>query len=508
EIKALDFRERAPGAAFRELYLDEDGKPRSRRVSLDGHLAAGVPGTVAGLAELHQKYGQLPWAQVVAPAIRLAQDGFIVSQRLSDRSRGRLPVMRDNPAARAIFTRDGEPLPVGDRLVQRDLAATLRTIAIDPDQFYRGWIARQIAADMVAYGGLITRQDLENYRVKWRSPVCGNFQAYQVCSMPPPSSGGVHLLQMLTLLEQFPTVLNGVRPGETTPQAMANYLHLLAEVMKIAYADRAEYLGDPDFVEVPVKALMSAGYLRERSRGISLQRAQSAEAVKPASADTIRLYTERPDFPETSHLSVIDADGRAVSLTFPVNGPFGAGVVSAGTGIVLNNEMDDFAIAPGVPNLFGVVGGDANAIAPGKTPLSSMSPTIVTHAEDPTQLEMVLGTPGGSRIITMVLQVFLNATVRGMTLDQAVAAPRLHHQWRPDMVFYDVPGQSRYESVRQQVPAIAPAILATLEERGQILRAVPPWGNANILRRSLEGQVTGAVDPRGEGAVRFAPPAP
>lgn len=508
EIRALDFRERAPGSAHRDLYLDENGKPRSRRASLDGHRAAGVPGTVAGLAELHKKYGKLPWEQVVAPAIRLAKDGFTISQRLSDRSQRRLPILSQNPPARAIFTRDGKPLAVGDRLVQRDLAFTLRTIAIDPQQFYRGWIAQQIEADMVAYGGLISRRDLENYRVKWRSPLCGTFRASRVCSMPPPSSGGVHLVQMLKMLSQFPGVLAGSRFNQSTQKSIANYYHLLAEVMKIAYADRAEYLGDPDFVKVPVEALISDGYTAARSQEITLEKARSASDVKPASADAIRRYTERPDFPETSHLSVIDGDGRAVSLTFTVNGPFGAGVVSTGTGILLNNEMDDFAIAPGVPNLFGVVGGEANAIAPGKTPLSSMSPTIVTNAQHPEQLELVLGTPGGSRIITMVLQVFLNATVREMSLKDAVSASRLHHQWQPDMVFYDVPEKSRCEEVRRKVPAIAPEIVVNLEQRGHKLRAVPPWGNANILRRSPNGMVTGTIDPRGEGVVRFSQPIP
>ncbi len=508
EIQALDFRERAPGEADRDLYLDEAGQPRSRRVSLDGHLAAGVPGTVAGLAELHRKYGQLPWARVVAPAITLAQEGFTVSQRLADRSKGRLEILSSNPAAREIFTRDGEPLTVGDTLIQRDLANVLQTIAVDPKQFYTGWIAERIEADMSTNGGLITRQDLANYSVKWRSPLCGTFRTYRVCSMPPPSSGGVHLVQMLNMLNLFPEVLGAVQQNPT-PRTLGHYHHLLAEVMKIAYADRAEYLGDPDFVEVPVPALTSRGYGIARAREIDLERARSASDVKPASADAIRQYTQRPDFPETSHLSVIDGDGRAVSLTFTVNGPFGAGVVASGTGVLLNNEMDDFAIAPGVPNLFGVVGGDANAIAPGKTPLSSMSPTIVTNAQDPRQLEMVLGTPGGSRIITMVLQVFLNATVRGMSLDDAVAAPRLHHQWQPDTVFYDDPAQSRYESVRQRVPAIAPEILASLQQRGHDLRGFFPVGNANILRRLPDGLVEGVIDPRGEGTVRlFREPLP
>ncbi|MGD1938241.1 MAG: gamma-glutamyltransferase [Cyanophyceae cyanobacterium] len=508
EIEALDFRERAPGSAYRELYLDEDGKPKSRRISLDGHLAAGVPGTVAGLAELHRKYGKLPWSRVVAPSIELAEQGFTITQRLADRSKGRLAVLSNNPAARAIFTQDGEPLAVGDTLVQRDLANVLQTIAVDPQQFYTGWIAELIEADMVVYGGLVTREDLANYSVKWRSPLCGEFQAYRVCSMPPPSSGGVHLVQMLNMLNLFPEVLESVQRNPST-KALGDYTHLLAEVMKIAYADRAEYLGDPDFVDVPVKALISDGYGIARAGEIDLDSARPASEVNPASAEAIHQYTQRPDFPETSHLSVIDSDGRAVSLTFTVNGPFGAGVVATGTGILLNNEMDDFAIAPGVPNLFGVVGGDANAIAPGKTPLSSMSPTIVTSAENPQQLEMVLGTPGGSRIITMVLQVFLNATVRGMSLDDAVGAPRLHHQWQPDMVFYDDPAQSRYEPVRQRVPAIAPEILASLQQRGHELRGFFPVGNANILRRLSNGSVEGAIDPRGEGTVQlFREPLP
>lgn len=476
EMKALDFRERAPLAATREMYLDAAGNPISR-ASLDGHRAAGVPGTVAGLAAVHRQYGTLPWRQVVAPAIRLASEGFLVSRRFVEAVARRQEVLLGNPAAREAFTRGGEAYRVGDRLIQPDLAETLEQIAGEPQSFYTGEIAGAIADDMAANGGLITREDLAAYAPIWRDPICGDFRRWNVCSMPPPSSGGVHVLQILNLMGD--TDLAGLSWHH--PDA----LHLLIESMKIAYADRAEYLGDPDFVEVPVRELVSGEYAQQRRGEITMDRARAASEVKPMDAETRERLRESPD---TSHLTVVDGDRNAVSLTFTVNGGFGAGVVAAGTGILLNNEMDDFAIAPGVPNLFGLVGGDANAIAPRKTPLSSMTPTIVTENGE---LRLALGSPGGSTIITTVLQILLNVLVYDMDVEAAVAAPRIHQQWLPETVAVESWG-------------LDALTVEELRRRGHELRIGGTWGNASAIEVMPDGTLEGAADPRGEGeAVGF-----
>ncbi|MGA7937045.1 MAG: gamma-glutamyltransferase, partial [Kovacikia sp.] len=489
EMKALDFRERAPLTATRTMFLDRQGKVRPR-ASVDGYLAAGTPGTMAGLYAVHRQYGKLAWKQVVAPAIRLARDGFPVSWRLSEAIANR-QVLQKNPAGRQIFTHGGVPLQPGELLVQKDLAQTLETLAQSPQNFYTGKIAAAIANDMAANGGLITLKDLQSYRAIWRDPVCGNFQAARICSMPPPSSGGVHLLQILNII------------GATDLKAMGWHnptaLHLMVEAMKIAYADRAEYLGDPDFVKVPVRALMSPIYARQRRQEINLQKATPSLQVKPGDAKMLQSLMGR-GFPvppanlaaiaharessDTSHLSVVDKTGNAVSLTFTVNLGFGAGVVVPGTGILLNNEMDDFAIAPNVPNAFGLVGREANAIAPGKTPLSSMTPTIVTENG---QLRLVTGSPGGSTIITTVLQVVLNVLVYEMDARQAIAAPRLHHQWLPDRL-------------RVERWGLDPLTLQDLRRRGQLIEEQDSWGNADAIVRTPDGWLEGAADPRGEGA--------
>lgn len=472
EIKALDFRERAPLAATPKMYLDAQGKVRPK-ASTDGYLAVGVPGTVAGLYDVQHRYGKLPWKTVVAPAIQLAAKGFPVSWRLAD-AIAQQKTLQQNPAARKIFTRNGMPLQPGDQLVQADLAKTLTSIANEPQSFYTGKLAEAIARDMSANQGLITLADLKRYHPIWRDPVCGNFRAARICSMPPPSSGGVHLLEILNIL------------GDTDFKAMGwhspDALHLMIEAMRIAYADRAVYLGDPDFVKVPVAALISPAYAKLRRQEIDPQKARSASQVQAADPETLkRLGKESND---TSHLSVVDNAGNAVSLTFTINLGFGAGVVVPGTGIILNNEMDDFAIAPGVPNAFGLVGGDANAIAPGKTPLSSMTPTIVTEKG---QLRLVAGSPGGSTIITTVLQVVLNVLVYDMNARQAVAAPRLHQQWLPDKLVVERQGFDRLT-------------LDDLSRRGNQIEERSSWGNADAIVRSPDGTLEGAADPRGEGA--------
>ncbi|WP_315791116.1 gamma-glutamyltransferase [Fischerella sp. JS2] len=512
EIKALDFRERAPLKAKRNMYLDAQGKVRPK-LSINGYLAVATPGTVAGLYEVHQRYGKLPWAEVVQPAIALAKDGFILSPQVTWRSipeyENRKQVILTNPAARAIFTRNGELYQPGEKLVQRDLAKTLTEISQNPRSFYTGNIARAIAADMAKNGGLVTLEDLKSYQPIWRIPVCGNFRQARVCSMPPPSSGGVHLLEMLNII------------GSTDLKSLGwhhpDVIHLMVEAMKIAYADRSQLLGDPDFVKVPVQQLLSPAYTQRRQAEITLNRARPATEVKPANIKLRRNLTSQPlvcrhkqklipasnslmitqntqetfykpryESTETSHLNVVDAQRNAVSLTFTVNLGFGAGVVADGTGIVLNNEMDDFAAAPGVPNAFGLRGNEANAIAPCKTPLSSMTPTIVTENG---RLRLAVGAPGGGTIITQVLQVILNVLEYNMDVGAAVSVPRIHHQWLPD-------------ELRVEPFGLDALTVAELQRRGHKIKQTQPWGNINAIAVTSDGALEGAADPRGEGSAR------
>lgn len=509
EMRALDFRERAPLKATRNMYLDAQGKVRPK-ASVDGYLSVAVPGTVAGLYQVHHQYGKLPWTTVVAPAIRYAQDGFVVSDRFVEATQRRKEALLQHPAARQIFTRNGALYQPGERLIQRDLAQTLRAIARNPNNFYTGGIARAIASDMAKNGGLITLEDLKSYKPIWRTPICGNFRKARVCSMPPPSSGGVHLLQILNIIGGID--LKSL--GWHNPDA----LHLMAEAMKIAYADRSEYLGDPDFVKVPVQQLISPAYAAKRRQEITVNRAKPSTEVQPVDKETLQRFGEpvpalrsqtepflptlaslrginpnskiqNPksyESPDTTHLTVVDAQRNAVSLTFTVNYGFGSGVVTPGTGILLNDEMDDFAAAPGVPNAYGLVGGDANAIAPRKTPLSSMTPTIVTENG---RLRMAVGSPGGSTIITTVLQVLLNVLEYGMDAGAAVSAPRIHHQWLPDRL-------------RVEPWGLDTLTLEELRRRGHQIEEQSPWGNANAIVVTPDGILEGSADPRGEGSPR------
>jgi len=473
ETKALDFRERAPLNATKTMYLDNQGKVRPN-ASTNGYLAVATPGTIAGLYEVHRKYGRLPWKTVIAPAIQLAENGFPVSWRFVSATAMRLPTLLKNPDAQKIFTHNGKIYRTGEQLVQPELAATLRSVSQNPQDFYTGTIATAIAIDMATNHGLITQKDLQQYRPTWRDPVCGDFRKARVCSMPPPSSGGVHLLQILNIIGD--TDLKTL--GWHSPDA----LHLLVESMRIAYADRATYLGDPDFVKVPVKALISPIYAQKRRQEINPQKATPSSQVKAVDPAVLQRLTK--ESVETSHLTVVDRDRNAVSLTFTVNLGFGAGVVAKGTGIVLNNEMDDFAIAPNTPNTFGLVGGTANAIAPNKIPLSSMTPTIVTENG---RLRLALGSPGGSTIITTVLQIVLNVLVYDMDVRKAVAAPRVHHQWLPDRLNVELWG-------------LDTLTIAELKRRGHQIEERPSWGNANAIVVMPDGSLEGAADPRGEGA--------
>lgn len=474
EIKALDFREKAPLLATRDMYLDAQGKVRPQ-ASINGHLSVAVPGTVAGLYQVHRQYGRLPWATVVTPAIQLAAQGFMVSDRFVEATTARQQAILNNPAARQIFSHNGKLYASGERLVQQDLARTLQAIAQDPQSFYTGETAQAIARDMAQNGGLITLKDLQGYKPTWRTPVCGSFRQAKICSMPPPSSGGVHLLEILNIIGDANLKALGWHSPDT--------LHLLAEAMKIAYADRALYLGDPAFVKVPVKALTSRAYAQERRHEILQDRARPASQVKPATPEMLERASKINESPDTSHLTVVDTQRNAVSLTFTINYGFGSGVVAAGTGVLLNDEMDDFAAAPDAPNVYGLVGRAANAIAPGKIPLSSMTPIIVTKNGN---LYLAAGSPGGSTIITTVLQIVLNVLVYGMDAGAAVSAPRLHHQWLPDRL--------RVEKWGFDV-----ATLDNLRQRGHLIEEQSAWGNANAIVVTPEGWLEGAADPRGEG---------
>lgn len=469
ETIAIDYREMAPAKATRDMYLDEAGEVDKKRARFS-HLSAGVPGSVAGLALALERYGTMSLAEVLAPAIALARDGVVVSPSMARSLKSRAGRLGGNPAAARIFFKpDGSPYVAGERLVQSDLAWSLSRIAEHgPDAFYRGEIAERIAADMVANGGLINGEDLADYRVQLRAPVHGTYRGYDIYSMPPPSSGGVHLVQMLNILEDFPIGFLGHNSADT--------IHIMAEAMRLAYADRSEHLGDPDFWNVPVEGLTSKRYAAALRERISLRRATPSESVKPGNPAPYESN-------ETTHFSVIDRFGNVVANTYTINFSYGSGIVADGTGILLNNEMDDFSAKPGVPNAYGLIGGEANAIEAGKRPLSSMTPTIVLKDGKPF---LATGSPGGSRIITTTLQIIMNVVDHGMNIAAATAAPRIHHQWLPD--------ELRVEK------GISVDTLDILSERGHRVKVGNVMGSTQTVMR-IEGGVLGAADPRRPGAL-------
>lgn len=417
---AIDYREVAPRAAHRDLFVGANGAvdPELARFS---HRSAGVPGTVAGLALAQKKYGTLSLAEVMAPAIALAEKGIRVTRPLAfSLGEAASRLQKSTAAAGYYLLPGGQAPPPGHWLRQPDLAQTLRQIAKQgPQTFYTGHIAARIVADMKAHDGLITARDLAEYQPVERAPVTGTYRGYQVAAMPPPSSGGVHLIQMLNVLEGW----NLAALGHNS----AAYLHRLIETMRRAYADRGEYLGDPDFVAVPVAELTSKEYAARLRAGIDLAHATSSATVEP----TLKLPEESP---QTTHFSVWDAKGNVVSNTYTLNFSYGSGIAVAGAGFLLNNEMDDFSAQPGVPNAYGLIGGSANAIEARKRPLSSMTPTILFKDGKPV---LATGSPGGPVIITAVLQIVLNVVDFGMNVADAAAQPRIHHQWQPDQVFYE-----------------------------------------------------------------------
>ena len=466
---AIDYREMAPAASHQDMYLDENRQVDKKKARFS-RFSAGVPGTVAGLALAARKFGSKPLAELIKPAIALARRGITVTPELASSLSRREKRLARNPASKAIFFKpDGSAYLPGDRLVQADLAHSLELIARHgPEAFYRGEIARRIAADMQANGGPMTLTDLAKYQAIVRHPVHGTYRGYDIYSMPPPSSGGVHLVQLLNILEGFPIGFLGPNSVDT--------IHVMAEAMRLAYADRSHYLGDPDYWRVPVGGLTSKAYASQLRAQINMGRARSSETVRPGNP---MPYESN----ETTHFAVMDAAGNAVSNTYTINFSFGSGITAAGTGILLNNEMDDFSAKPGVPNAYGLIGGQANAVEPGKRPLSSMTPTLISRDG---KVFLATGSPGGSRIITTVLQVILNVIDHDMNIAAATHAPRIHHQWLPDKL--------RVEG------GLSPDTLDLLAARGHVIEHKWAMGSTQSIMRHPKG-LLGASDPRKPGAL-------
>jgi len=421
-VRALDYREAAPQAATRDMYLDSVGNVTDR--SVVGHLAAGVPGSVAGMYEAWKAHGggRLPWAALLAPAIRLARDGHVVDSARSDDVRDYARVLARFPASRDQFLPGGQPPAPGTLWKQADLARTLQLISDSgPAVFYRGQIAALIVAEMQRGGGLITLEDLKRYRARWRTPIPLSYRGYAIYSMPPPSSGGVTMGEILNIMEGFDTL---------PPLGSAGYTHRLVEAMRRAFQDRSRWLGDPDFVNMPLERLLSKSYAAGLRAQIDLRRATPTAPPEASSREGSH----------TTHYSIVDAEGNAAAVTTTLNNGFGSAVTVTGGGFLLNDEMDDFTSAPGKPNLYGLIQGEANAIAPGKRMLSAMTPSIVLDREG--RLLMLVGSPGGPTIITTVSQVILSVVDHGLSLPEAVAAPRVHHQALPDVVRYEREGLS------------------------------------------------------------------
>ncbi|WP_230165709.1 gamma-glutamyltransferase, partial [Pseudomonas mediterranea] len=410
----LDFREKAPLAATADMYLDKDGNVVPD-LSTRGHLAVGVPGTVSGMELALKKYGSKPRAELIAPAIRLAEDGFTLEQGDVDLLETATDVFKkDMRDSGSIFLHNGEPMQVGQKLVQKDLARTLREISTKgADGFYKGWVADALVTSSQANKGIITQADLDKYKTRELAPVECDYRGYHIVSAPPPSSGGVVLCQIMNILDGYPMKELGFHSAQG--------MHYQIEAMRHAYVDRNSYLGDPDFVQNPIDHLLDKNYAAKLRAAIEPQKAGNSHAIKPGVAPH--------EGSNTTHYSIVDKWGNAVSVTYTLNDWFGAGVMASKTGVILNDEMDDFTAKIGVPNMYGLVQGEANAIAPGKAPLSSMSPTIVTKDG---KTVMVVGTPGGSRIITATLLTILNVIDYGMNLQEAVDAPRFHQQWMPE----------------------------------------------------------------------------
>ncbi|MBV1789443.1 gamma-glutamyltransferase [Marinobacterium sp. D7] len=465
EVQAIDYREKAPAAATRDMYLDEQGEV-DQKLSRFSHKAAGVPGTVAGLALALEKYGTISLEEALAPAIRLAEKGFVVPPRFSEGIRERSALLGQFESSRKVFFKpDGTFYEPGDLFVQKDLAATLKRIAKQGVKgFYEGETADLIVAEMQRGGGLITLDDLKNYQPEIRQPVHGTYRGYDIYSMSPPSSGGTHVVQILNILEGYPLAESGLNSAKT--------IHLMAEAMKLAYADRSEFLGDTDFVKVPLKGLTSKEYAEELRAQIDPDKATPSAEIRPGNPAPYESN-------ETTHFSIVDKYGNAVSNTYTINFSYGSHIVVDGAGFLLNNEMDDFSAKPGVPNAYGLIGGEANKIEPNKRMLSSMSPTIVK--KDGKNF-IVTGSPGGSRIITTTLQVLLNVIDHQLNIQAAVNAPRIHHQWLPDEI--------RIEQ------GISPDTIALLRGMGHTVEQKAAMGAIQSIMVGEDGVFYGGADPR------------
>lgn len=465
----LDYREKGPEKAHKDMYLDS-AQNVIPRLSTTGHLASGVPGSVDGMVEAHRRFGRLTWAQVLQPAIDLAEKGVALTEREAlGLNRTRSSFLSVNPDKRYFMKADTTDWHTGELLIQKDLGQTLRRIqAQGRAGFYEGETARLLAAEMQRGGGIITEADLKNYHAVWRDPLVSTYRNHRIITMPPTSSGGVALVQLLKLVEPYPLRRWGWNSDST--------VQVMIEAERRVYADRAKFLGDPDFVKVPVAQLIDKNYLQTRWADFNFARATDSRNVKGGQVPGYESL-------ETTHFSVVDKDGNAVSITTTLNGGYGSRVVVGGAGFLMNNEMDDFSIKPGAPNMYGLIGNQANAIAPGKRMLSSMTPTIV---EQDGHLYMVVGTPGGSTIITSVYQTILNVLDHGMTMQQSVNALKFHHQWLPDKTTFEN-GAFSTETVQK------------LQERGYVLEQLTnSLGRMDCILRRPDGTLEGASDPRAD----------
>ena len=466
EISSLDFREKAPGAASRNMYLDSAGNAITDK-SLYGHLAAGVPGSVDGMVKAHQKYGRLSWAEVVQPALDLATNGYkLTANQARELNGNREDFLKYNPGKDYYIK--AEKWNAGDLVRQPDMANTLTLIRDKGrDGFYDGAVAAFIVEEMKSGGGLISASDLKNYHAVWRKPVTGDYRGYKVITMPPPSSGGIALMQLLESVEPYPLSRWGFNSDST--------VQLIVEAERRVYADRAAHLGDPDFYPVPQAALIEDSYSRLRLKDFNWSRATPSSEVKAGEASP-------RESEETTHFSIVDRDGNAASVTTTLNGSYGSKVFVKGAGFLLNNEMDDFSVKPGVPNMYGLVGGEANSIQPQKRMLSSMTPAILEKDGD---LFMVVGTPGGSTIITSVFQTILNVVDFNKSMQAAVNAKKFHHQWLPDQVFVEKGALDSLTTVR-------------LQQKGYDIKERGPIGRVDAILKTKWGYYQGGADPRGD----------
>jgi gamma-glutamyltranspeptidase/glutathione hydrolase len=470
-VKALDYREKAPSTASRDMYLDANGNIIPGK-SMTGIFSVGVPGTVAGMQEMHDKLGYLPWAELVRPAVDLASKGLLMTEKEArGLNRQRTEFLKENPDKTYLLSADGKEWKQGDLLVQSDLAATLeRIMTKKANGFYKGKTARFIVKEMQAQNGLISKKDLKNYQAVWRTPIKSKYKNYQIIGMPPPSSGGVALAQLLQMVA--PYSLNKWGPtSDSTIQVMV-------EAERRVYADRSKWLGDPDFVKVPVNELIDPAYNATRMSSMKFAQATPSSSIQ---AGTFPGY----ESPETTHYSIVDGEGNAVSITTTLNNSYGSKVFVGGAGFLLNDEMDDFSAKAGAPNLYGLIGSKANEIQPNKRMLSSMTPTIV---EENGQLKMVVGTPGGSTIITSVFQVVLNTLEMGMNMQQAVEYPRFHHQWLPEKITAEPKRFSEEQQIR-------------LQSKGYTFSPVSAIGLVEGILVLPNGNLQGGADSRGDDTV-------